>query len=430
MSTSAFSADHLFGPAAPAYSMRGCLPALERATRQGDETRALVALTAVAVSRLVARCLARDSAAAADFDFGQEVAAIRTQLSTLPPRESEVVHLARILDAVEMTEPGTGSLGSELAGYAACLEQQGRLEEAVATVALAARAYGSSMTSDEYVACALAAGRLNRLLARWEPAATCYEAAELTGRRSGDAVSALRGRLGRGAVARGRGDLPAARAIAQEVQGDAKGLHLPEVEALACADLAAAYSELGMPLEALQADYRAFELAADSEHRLRALGNLGTDLVKLGSYDGARIAFSIVAASDAKATVRLNALLELMGIAGAEGDQAAFERHRHAAEDRRDQMPPSMAVDFLFKQAAGLERFGNRSGAQAALDEAQRVAAEHELHAWEFRIEAALRALHQSGEQRPPETLPTPLRDVPVVRRVAAGLQEYAAQLS
>jgi hypothetical protein len=88
-----------------------------------------------------------------------------------------------------------------------------------------------------------------------------------------------------------------------------------------------------------------------------------------------------------------------------------------------------MLVDFLFKQAAGLGGFGNRSAAQAALDEAQRVAAEHELHAWEFRIEDALRALGQSGEQRSPETAPTPLRDVPVVRRVAAGLQEYAAQL-
>jgi tetratricopeptide (TPR) repeat protein len=346
----------------------------------------------------------------------------------LPSSDVEVVHLARILDALE-GEPAAGALGSELAGYAACLEQQGRLEEAVATVALATRAYGSSITPDQYVACALRAGRLNRLLARWEAAATCYEAAELTGRRSGDAVSALRGRLGRGAVARGRGDLPGARTIAEEVRGNAEALHLPEVEALASADLAAAYSELGMPLEALQADYRAFELAPDSEHRLRALGNLGTDLVRLGAYDGARIAFSIVAASDAKAIVRLNALVELMGIEGATGDRTAFERHRHTAENRRDQMPPSMAVDFLFKQAAGFERFGDRSVARAVLGEAQGVAAEHELHAWEFRIEDAMRALDRSAEQRFPDPAPAPLRDVPVVRRVAAGLQEYAARL-
>jgi tetratricopeptide (TPR) repeat protein len=429
MSTSTFSADHLFGPAAPAYSMRGCLPALERATRQPDETRAAVALTAFALSRLIARFLARDSAAAAGIELDREVAAIRAQVRTLPPLDSEVVHLERILVALE-AEPAAGPLGNQLAGYAACLEQQAQLEEALAAVAMAARAYGSGITTDEYVACALTAGRLNRLLARWEAAATCYEAAELTGRSSGDVVSALRGRLGRGAVARGRGDLPTARAIAQEVQGEARALHLPRVEALACADLAAAYSELGMPLEALQADYRAFELAPDSEQRLRALGNLGTDLVNLGSYDGARVAFSLVAASDAKATVRLNALVELVGIEGAVGDQAVFERHRRTAENRRDQMPPSMAVDFLFKQAAGFDRFGNRSRAHAALDEAQSLAAEHELHAWEFRIEHALQALDQSAEQRFPETAPTPLRDVPVVRRVAAGLQEYAAQLA
>src|SRR4029079_13828101 len=171
-------------------------------------------------------------------------------------------------------------------------------------------------------------------------------------------VAALRGQLGRGAVARGRGNLPAARQIAQSVREEARALNLPRVQALACADLAAACSEMGQPVEALQADYETFRLHPDPDHRMRTLGNVGLDLLQLGWHDAARTAFTIVLRSDTKATVRLNALLELMALESAVGDPTAFEQHHRAAETARDQMPPSMQVDFLFKTASGRRRFG------------------------------------------------------------------------
>ena len=67
-------------------------------------------------------------------DLDREVAAVRAQVRTLPSFDPEVVHLARILDALE-AEPAAGPLGNQLAGYAACLEQQAQLEEALAAVA-------------------------------------------------------------------------------------------------------------------------------------------------------------------------------------------------------------------------------------------------------------------------------------------------------
>jgi hypothetical protein len=90
-------------------------------------------------------------------------------------------------------------------------------------------------------------------------------------------------------------------------------------------------------------------------------------------------------------------------------------------------MPPSMQVDFLFKTASGRRRFGQPAAARAALVEAHAIAAAHGLHAWSFRTERALRDLEAAGDGGVPEPPATPRRDSPVVREVAAGLEEYAA---
>jgi hypothetical protein len=425
MSRPALSADHLFRPPAPPYSLAEHSPFLERAARERDAGRAALALAAYATGRLVDRWLARSSALAAD-ELGQELENIQTHLHELPQQDPETAYLSRILEEIDLELTAAPGLGKELLAYAAFLEQQGCLEEALEATALAGRAFGPGIGPGEFAECALTAGRLNRLLAHWPAAVTCYEAAERTGRERGDLVAALRGRLGRGAVARGRGNLPAARQIAEAVREEARALNLPRVQALACADLAAACSELGQPFEALQADYETFLLHPDSDHRMRTLGNVGLDLVQLGWHDAARTAFTIVLRSDTTATVRLNALLELMALESAIGDPTAFERHHRVAETSRDQMPPSMQVDFLFKTASGRRRFGQPAAAKVALAEAQVIAEAHGLHAWSFRTDRALRDLAAAGDSGLPEPPATPRRDSPVVREVAAGLEEYA----
>jgi tetratricopeptide (TPR) repeat protein len=318
-------------------------------------------------------------------------------------------------------------VGQALLAYAAVLKDHGRLDEGLEATALASRAFGPGISPADFAECALAAGRLYRLLARWAPADACYQAAERTGRDRGDHAAELRGRLGRGAVARGRGNFPVARHIAETVREEARALGLAQVQAIACADLAAACSELGQPVEALQADYEAFRLHADPDQRMRTLGNVALDLLQLGWHDAARTAFTVVLRSNSAATVRLNALLELMALEAAVGDSTAFERHHGVAETRRDQMPPSMEVDFLFKAACGLRRFGRPAAAKEALTAAQAIAMAHDLNAWSFRTQRALQELEVSDDLGAPEPPTTPRRDSPAVREVAAGLEEYAA---
>ena len=425
MSRPAVSADPLFGPPGSPYTLAEHLPFLERAAREGQEGHAAPALAAYATSRFIDRWLAGSDAPAAD-ELDRELDGIRAHLHELPPQDPETACLSRILGEIDLDSTAAPGLGRELLAYAALLEQQGRLEEALEATALAGRAFGPGIAPGELADCGLTAGRLNRLLARWEAAVTCYEAAERAGRERGDPVAALRGRLGCGAVARGRGNLPAAREIAEAVRAEARALDLPLVQALACADLAAACSELGQPVEALQADYEMFRLHPDPDHRMRTLGNVGLDLLQLGWHDAARTAFTIVLRSDTAITVRLNARLELMALESALGDFGAFERHHQVAEAARDQMPPSMEVDFLFKTASAWRRFGRPAAARTALVDAHAIAVAHSLHAWSFRTERALQDFDSACDDGVPEPA-TSRRDSPVVREVAAGLEEYAA---
>jgi tetratricopeptide (TPR) repeat protein len=426
MSRTALSADRLFGPQLPPYNLAEHSPFLERAALEPDESRAALALAAYAAGRLLDRWLDRSSALASD-EPARELENLQAHLQELPQQDPETACLSRVLGAIDLEATAAPALGKELLAYADVLKQQGRFEEALEATALAGRAFGPEIAAREFTECALTAGRLNRLLARWPAAVTCYEAAERTGRERGDLVAALRGRLGCGAVARGRGNLPAAREIAEAVRAEARALDLPQVQALACADLAAACSELGLPVEALQADYEAFHLQPDPQQRMRTLGSVGLDLLQLGWYDAARTAFTIVLRSDTAVTVRLNARLELMALEAAIGDFIAFEGHRGVAETSRDQMPPSMQVDYLFKTASGRRRFGEPAAARAALAEAQAIATAHGLHAWSFRTERILRDLDAAGSGGAPERPATPRHDSPAVQEVAAGLEEYAA---
>ena len=76
-------------------------------------------------------------------------------------------------------------------------------------------------------AIALFAGRLNRLLARWPAANTCYQRAEDAAASAGDMVTVFRSRLGRSGVLRGQGNLPLSCAVAEEVAQRAGSASLP-----------------------------------------------------------------------------------------------------------------------------------------------------------------------------------------------------------
>jgi tetratricopeptide (TPR) repeat protein len=349
-------------------------------------------------------------------------------VSDLPADAPETAHLAGVVAAIPSDGPAGPSLWKGLAAYAYFLENDGRLEEALEILALAARAHGPETTLPDFVQYGLAAGRLNRQLARWDVAMACYDASEQAALQVGDLIAACRGRLGRGAVHRGQGNFPLARAAAEDVVRRAGELQLPDAQAMGYADLGVICSLQGQKMEALEAHYQAFRLSTDPLQQMRTLSDLAMGLTEIGAYEAARLAFQIVIDSQSKLLVRVNAILELMDLESAAGNRVAFERCRAKAEEYRSRMSPSMTVDYHYKLGSGFARFAQASRARASLTEALALAERHRLNAWYFKVEQTLASLAAHKDEQPRRQL-SDLSETPAVRRMELGLREYASAL-
>ena len=424
-----YTPQRLFGEVGSSTDVLGHEPFLERARLQREQEQdgsARLALGAYVVARLVDRLLTLDYDPGAMQGFQWQLDAVRRHVSELPLDAPETAHLRGVVEAISTEGQATPGLWKGLTAYAYYLEHEGRLEESLEILTLAVRAQGPQTSASEFASYALVAGRLNRQLARWDSATSCYGAAEEAATSIQDHVAALRGRLGRGAVCRGLGNLPMAREIAEAVARDATELQLPGVQALACADLGAVYALQGLRLEELQANYTAFRLTPDPIQRMRTLGDLAIGLYRIGALQAARTAFGIVINSDASFVVRTNALLELMDMESAAGNRVAFERCRNLIETGRSSLAPSVATDYQYKLGTGFARFGQLHRAQDALKVGLQLAERHRLNAWYFKMQTALAEVAEQREQvaAPPAS---PLSEAPEVLEMELGLQEYAA---
>jgi tetratricopeptide (TPR) repeat protein len=425
-----YTPQRLFGEVGLSTDVLGHEPFLERARLQREQEHdgsARLALGAYVVARLVDRLLTLDTEASAIQGFQWQLEAVRRHVTELPSDSPETAHLVGVVEAISPHGRTTPTLWKSLTAYAYFLEHEARLEESLEMLRLAAQAQGNEITPSDFSAYAFFAGRLNRQLARWDAAIQFYNAAEESAAAAGQSVLLLRSRLGRGNVLRGQGNYPAALAVSENVLHEAQLLGLSDVQAMAYGDLGLILGLQGLRLEGLEAYYRAFQLTADPVDRMRSLGDLAIGLSEIGAYDAARIAFEIVAKSQARVLVRANALLELMDLESKGGNRVAFERWRASFQEYRECMSPSMTVDYNFKVGTGLARFGQIKRAEVFLSTALQLAEQHKLNAWYFKIEEAIRKLAETAEMRA-ATIPVPSPDdAAPLREIEAGLREYAA---
>ena len=402
---------------------------LERAEREvarGRRPAASLALAGYVVMRLIDALLEFEDSDDGRAAFAWQRDATAKQLRELPDSAPEANHLGGIFDTIQPGESPRGALAISLTAYAYFLEYEGRLEEALDVLGLSAHVRGAHLSTTELASYALFAGKLHRLLSRWPQAMECYQAAEDAGRAAGDAAVMLRGRLHQGAVARGQGNLPKARDVAEAVALEATEQGLAQVQYLAYADLSAIYSLQGLPLEGIRTAYAAFLVATTPVDRMSALGDLGISLMEIGATEQARLALEIVAHAKTDFRIKTNAVLELLDLESAAGNRLAFERLKTAAETERDRMPPGMLVDYLFKVGVGQARFGLLDRARDSLTLALQTAETHALNRWYFRVEEALKTL-RPDMPAPPAQHASELREAPVIYEVELGLREFRA---
>jgi tetratricopeptide (TPR) repeat protein len=425
-----YTPQRLFGEVRSSSDILNHEAFLERARLQREQAHdgsARLALGAYVVSRLVDKLLTLQSDPAAIDGFRWQLEAVRRHVEDLPVDAPETAHLAGLVAAVPAQGRPTSSLPMGLTAYAYFLEHEGRYEESLEIIMLAARAHGPQMEPTEFVRYALLAGRLNRLLAHWDPASSCYHSAQEAAYSLGDFDRALRARLGQAHVFRGRGNLPHARTEVERIIVEASEAKLDDVQSDAHQDLGVILMLQGFRAESLDATYRAFRLCQEPINRMRILSNLGYALNESGHYEAARVALEIVVTSDASHHVKLNALLELMQVESAVGNRIAFERRRQQIRPFVDRMAPSTAVDYRYKSAVGLARFGQLEHAREMLREALSLAEQCRLNEWYFRVERTLKGLETNAISDPNIQAPAEAGITPAVLQMTAGLREFAS---
>lgn len=424
-----FTPERLFGEPSEPADIATHLPFLERARSGREQERDEVARTALAaylVARLVRRVVTMDETAEAREAFEWQLESTRRFVDELPSELPDVAHLSGIIDAAASPTHRGPVLRMGLTAYAYFLEHEGRLEEALEVLALAACTQGRELPALEFAAFALFAARLNRLLARWDRANTSYAAAEEAASSVGNREMVLRSRLGRANVLRGQGNLPASLTAVEGVLSESKrDTSLTDVMADAYLDRGEVLARQGRTVDGLASVYQAFLHTQDHVQRMRILGDIGVRLRSLGALDTARTAFEIVLESRTAFVVRTNAMLELMEIEAAQRNRVGFERCRQSAVEAEDRMPPSMAVDYRYKLGVGYARFGLAQRGRSFLEEALALAEQHGLNQWYFRVEDALKDVDQMSDAPPPRR--SELADSPEVVEMTAGLQNFAA---
>jgi tetratricopeptide (TPR) repeat protein len=424
-------AHRLFGHRSEAADILGHAPFLERARTERARDRhddARSALGAYLVARLIDRLLTSDadSAGAAEA-FKWQLDSTRRFLADLPAGGTEAAHLAGIVDAVT-GEPRyrSGVVRVTLNAYAYFLEHEGRIDESLDVLGLSAATWEGEIPAPEFVSIALFAGRLNRLLARWDAATTAYRAGCEAAVSIGDLSSVFRARLGWAKVTLGQGNLPGARAAVEAVLAESEALEeMGPIQAMAYAELGAVLTRQGRQLDAVQAMYEAFRRTLDPVNQMRVLGDLGLALKELQAFEPGRLALEAVAESNVGFVVRTNACIELMELEALSNNRIGFERWRTEARESADRMPPSMAIDYRAKAGMGLARFGAMDRAVAYLREGLTLAESHGLNQWYFTLERMLEKLQVTA---PVEAAPAAPPQAPCeLETLTAGLREFAS---
>jgi hypothetical protein len=94
-------------------------------------------------------------------------------------------------------------------------------------------------------------------------------------------------------------------------------------------------------------------------------------------------------------------------------------------EQNVGRLSPSPATDYQYKLGIGFTRFGQLTRARAAFVAGLELAERHQLNAWYFSIEQALKELTERPQQ-PVPVLASELSEAPAIREMELGLREYA----
>src|SRR5690242_6330673 len=223
----------------------------------------------------------------------------------------------------------------------------------------------------------MALGACYRVLANWEEGTAAYKSAGSLAKLRGDTEGVIRSEIAIANLSIGRGNLPEAEKILDRAIARAENAKLDEARAVALHGRAeVAYHRGQFPL-AIRLGYEALKGTTEQAARDRVLGDIAASFFDLGLRDTARDAHLIIAATAQEQQTRWVSTINLLEIAGADGNEAAFEQYRRQLADAP--LPLHLAAYYQFYTGQGYRALGHLDMATAAFERAVSIASRHAL---------------------------------------------------
>lgn len=388
----------------------------EIANRAEGDPEWHAATAGLVVLRLVERCL-EEGAPLSRHEDGWAVRSVRAAIEEMSAGTPIRTILGRVLFAVEERRPNIHVLLTPLMGYGQALEYEAKWALAVDVYNTVLEHLHPMEDADAIIAVQLRLGLCYRRLNRIEDATGAYTSVAAIATATANLEGILRARIGEGAIAVMRGNLPRAELILDDAIANATGHQLSDVRSRALHDRANVAKLRGQYEQSIRLAYRALHDSQSPTERDRILGDIAGAFADLGLYAAARDAYLVLSVTAIEQYTRWGATLNLLDIAGQTCARGAFEEYRRALVG--EPLPPYLATGFQVVLGTAYLRFADIGKARHHLERAMALAGEHDFHQFLFEAEEALLGIHT----------PTPPREAPSelsldVQQVAGAIRE------
>jgi tetratricopeptide (TPR) repeat protein len=345
---------------------------------------------------LLAHCLGRLGSVSEGVrtDLALQAAdALRDLLDASDPAETPHVHDLRLIVAgladIE-SRRGADAICRSIRGFAARMAEAGALSMAYAVLGNT-RCLATQAGDRERGLLAADQARVARQLGELDSADELYRVASAVGERSSDQELVARASLGRGVLARVRGNYPRARMLFQN------GLEMSvlagerELEYFAHQGLTIIYGVARDFDQALSHGWAAFRLSyGDPTRETESLTNLAQVCLDAGYAQAALRAFMSALSRTSVLRVRLSAMAGAALAAGKAGNRPLLEKLALEITDTvsRSALPYDNA-DALRHLAAGVSAMGDEVGAERYRQQCLKIARAHGFHELEISCERA-----------------------------------------
>ncbi len=264
----------------------------------------------------------------------------------------------------------------------------------------------------------------------WDTSARAYSQAAFIADTLGDREGVLTVQVGIANTYIAKGNLPQAQTILDDVIVQARDQQLANVQGIALHSRAALASQRGDYAEGIKLAYEALGHTSKPAEKDQVLEDIGGMFASLGMHDPARDAHLILASTAQTKFARWSATLNLMELAGMDGEEEVFDGY--ARELAREPLNPWVRSHYLLFLGEGFVRFGRFEAAEDALREASTFADANQIHQISFKAQLDLEKVRSAPRVTPPFT-PAPAwvpEEVNTVIRAMSDLRKAAVAVS